>query len=60
MKRLEPVIGAKGTLMTRQHLQIQDRFLSLRLTSPVCAGVAALASGVHVTLTDDERRADRV
>jgi len=27
MKRLEPVIWAKGTFLTPQHLQIQDRFL---------------------------------
>jgi len=27
MKRLEPVIWAKGTFLTPQHLQLQDRFL---------------------------------
>ncbi len=27
MKRLQPVIWAKGTFLTPQHLQIQDRFI---------------------------------
>src|ERR1700682_5634166 len=27
MKRLEPVIWTKGTFLTPQHLQLQDRFL---------------------------------
>jgi len=27
MKRLEPVIWSKGTFLTPQHLQLQDRFL---------------------------------
>src|SRR4029077_8686416 len=31
MKRLEPVIWAKGTFLTRQHLQLQGRFLESSL-----------------------------
>ncbi len=31
MKRLEPVIWAKGTFLTPQHLQLQDRFLESSL-----------------------------
>ena len=27
MKRLQPVIWTKGTFLTPQHLQLQDRFL---------------------------------
>ena len=27
MKRLQPVIWSKGTLLAPQHLQIQDRFI---------------------------------
>ena len=27
MKRLQPVVWQKGTLLTPQHLQIQDRFI---------------------------------
>jgi type VI secretion system protein ImpJ len=32
MKRLQPVIWSKGTLLTPQHLQIQDRFLESALS----------------------------
>ncbi|MGD0199679.1 MAG: type VI secretion system baseplate subunit TssK, partial [Bryobacteraceae bacterium] len=31
MKRLQPVIWSKGTFLTPQHLQIQDRFIESTL-----------------------------
>jgi type VI secretion system protein ImpJ len=37
MKRLQPVIWAKGTFLTPQHLQIQDRFIESTLECSVAS-----------------------
>lgn len=57
MKQLQPVLWSKGTFLTPQHLQLQDKFLEDSLTFRIQA-LNFCAWGFHELVLDQELLAD--